>query len=121
MRNPDQSKLMELIRDYATLMWQEGIQIGHMAAATNLIDESGRKFSIGMDEQAEMLRKMGREIQKEVRDREQAEKPKRDKRKEELYKEILGQLENMVEVDAEADNSLEVSELIAEVRRRRNG
>lgn len=119
MKNPDQSKLMRLISDYSTLCWQEGVQVGHVAAGNNLIEDAGQKFSIGMDELAQTMREMGRRIHKQVKESEQTEKPKRDKRKGELYKEILGQLESMVEVDREAD--LDVDKLVTEIRNRRNG
>lgn len=119
MRNPDQSKLMELISNYATLIWQDGVQAGRRNTAIRLVEDSGLKFANGQDEQATAMRALGREIQREVEKHEQVEKPKRDKTKEELYKEIIGQLERMIEIDQSIDNSLEIENLIEEARRRR--
>lgn len=97
MQNPEQSKLMELVRDYANILWQEGVQTGWSAAAESIIERAGKLYAEGNDELAGHVRSTGFKIREGVRNREREEKEKRNKRRNEIYKEILGQLEDFSE------------------------
>lgn len=101
MQNPELSKLMELIRDLASLDHIQGIQTGWTACGAYLIEASGGEFAKGNDEKAEMMRRCGREIQHLVTEREKEVRPQRAKQRENIYHEIVGHLERMIYTEKE--------------------
>lgn len=97
MRNPDQSPLMELIRDYANLQFLDGNIVGMESAAAVTIEQSGELFANGNDQKATLMRSIGHEVRARAADMRRKEGEKRKKERERIYKEIIGHLERLVE------------------------
>lgn len=97
MRNPDQSRLMELMRDYADICWQEGMYVGMKSASDIAIQEAGEEFKKGEDVKAKLLRQIGQDIHKNALMAEAKEKIRQIERKNKIYQEILSILESLKE------------------------